>query len=1015
MANYYVSHSGTEPFATATTPATPADVAAFNSAHAGILQDGDVVHFMGTFLLGSETITIAKGGSDENNRIVYKSYDGDPAILDGEGKDTYVTGGGSQLINVNGVPFVELDGFTLENVDSSGSSGGEAVYWSAPGGIMKNCTFQNYVQPASAGGGAWIEYVLATGQTSTIEDCIFGWATDEAVSSHAGIADSFPTLRRCNFVGCGSGMALQWTQLPSLALFEDCNFIGDATCGAYPSIPTGLLKDRTVFRRCKFEYAVAGAGLAGTYEYCIFRNMYTLLNFNGTNAGKFINCIFDRGATTGNYAFLGYNDNMDLTLENCFFRNFGAAIYFNGRDNLFNLTMVNNRYTNQSNGFALLGGATDLSEANVSNNNEVADPLFADAASGDYSLQAGSPLIDAGISTPEISYPATDLAGNIVPWPQGGTPDIGAYEYGSQASYASPPMLAPIADLVLQVDDAFTPIQAVNNGGAATSWSLNQAALDAGLAVDASGLITWPTPTATAGLSTTVTATNAAGSDAETFLITVQQETQMAGKQIKDFTLGLPATDAGLIYQENGTTKRTGAALLSKNRLGVFPKTWKALLAQSQISVLALGDSLGMGVFGNIRIPFEQTLGGQAGEFNFNQATLTLGGGLSLTQNVYSDWPDGNVFDVGTGQSLAFTRTADQFKFYYIREPGAGSFKVQINDVDVAGFETIDADHTSREVGIVTIDTALASQEVKLVGISGTVRVFGWGWKNTTASGLITGLVYKGGVGMHLMDQTPALHLNTVLRDFGFDLAMLSDDMSDAPASGTVNEMTTVLESYLGKVKTATTPTGGVPADMIIISRPPTSLKPADDQRQAFARAAQSLGAIFYDGYEPFRDAATVAALGWDGDGIHPDADAWAYLSDLFWKDFSPYLGLTLPTAGALRSSEVEIIAGSNTVGRLKGGAFNSDLQIDMQTGNRSLKVMNADGTTVEFQTQLQGQPAKIRGPFIIEAGGTAPASSSSTGTPGTILFNSAAGYIYMCRATDTWVRIGASGLETSW
>jgi len=52
-----------------------------------------------------------------------------------------------------------------------------------------------------------------------------------------------------------------------------------------------------------------------------------------------------------------------------------------------------------------------------------ADPVFVDAANGDYHLQVGSPCIDAG--TP-VGAPATDIEGT----PRDAAPDMGAYEWG---------------------------------------------------------------------------------------------------------------------------------------------------------------------------------------------------------------------------------------------------------------------------------------------------------------------------------------------------------------------------------------------------------------------------------------------------------------------------------------------------------------------------------------------------------------------------------------------------------
>jgi len=81
----------------------------------------------------------------------------------------------------------------------------------------------------------------------------------------------------------------------------------------------------------------------------------------------------------------------------------------------------------------ILGNLQSLGSFVVWNNNIDSDPLFVDAANGNYHLSNFSPAIGAGIASIVIdgvtyNAPSTDIDGNSRPNPSGSAPDMGAYE-----------------------------------------------------------------------------------------------------------------------------------------------------------------------------------------------------------------------------------------------------------------------------------------------------------------------------------------------------------------------------------------------------------------------------------------------------------------------------------------------------------------------------------------------------------------------------------------------------------
>lgn len=335
------------------------------------------------------------------------------------------------------------------------ASNGGAMHVGGSSSVILNESSLQYNDAASLGGGL----SLSGGSSAELQDCLVFWNTAQHDAGAVWAADSTLAASNSDFMGNTAGVVAGAIRMAgSDVAFEDCRFeynsAGVDGGAIYAMASSVLTATRSVFHGNAAQ--LAGGGIFArdhapeesthvTLVDCVVTEN-TAGTFGGGVAGHGVaaesptNFSFRNTLYAGNFASADgalslYDCSADATnctiVQNASFG--GTAVRVsNAYASLANLIVRNNTPSN----FLISGGTGGATYSNIQGGwsgagNIDVDPVFVDAAGGDYRLAEGSPCIDAGDNAYVVND--YDLDGNprIADGNGDGVAvvDMGAYEF----------------------------------------------------------------------------------------------------------------------------------------------------------------------------------------------------------------------------------------------------------------------------------------------------------------------------------------------------------------------------------------------------------------------------------------------------------------------------------------------------------------------------------------------------------------------------------------------------------
>jgi len=340
-------------------------------------------------------------------------------------------------------PYVTVCGFTVTNGYAI-DGGGFYCYFNSD--IITNCLIVGNIAD-DLGGGAC---------RGIFNNCIINNNIANMVDGEGGGATADNCIISGNKAGYGGGMT--GSSINNSIIFQ--NYASESGGGGYSSDFSNCIISNNVCqnygggaRYCKIVDSVIVGNLATNYgggvysSYlmnCSILGNTALKNGGGAFNGALTNCLIAKM----NFAKNGggvYFDNNNSSLINCTVagnnagENAGGVVCSNGGSVINSIIYNNQSISGEQNWKTYLSNDLFSFCCTTPTNNLPGgtqcipdDPMFV-SLGDDYSLQEGSPCIDAGYNMAWMNPPATDLAGNERLYD--GTVDMGCYEFVPEPCY----------------------------------------------------------------------------------------------------------------------------------------------------------------------------------------------------------------------------------------------------------------------------------------------------------------------------------------------------------------------------------------------------------------------------------------------------------------------------------------------------------------------------------------------------------------------------------------------------